>query len=79
MAVARSFPARHSPHMVVREGRIKLSTSSAGLSSSVEALPEVNVVRSASVVVDYAALATHQGACPLTQWTASLRSHLVEK
>jgi hypothetical protein len=44
--------------------KIKLSTLSGGLRSSVEALPEVNAVRATTAVVDYAALAAHQGACP---------------
>jgi hypothetical protein len=54
--------------------KIKLSTSSGGLRSSVEALPEVNAVWVTTVAVDYAALAAHQGACPLTQRAASSTS-----
>jgi hypothetical protein len=54
--------------------KIKLSTSSSGLRSSVEALPEVNAVRATTAAVDYAALAAHQGACPLTQRAATSTS-----
>jgi hypothetical protein len=59
--------------------KIKLSTSSGGLRSSVEALPEVNAVRATTEAIDYAALAAHQGACPLTQRAASSTSLQVEK
>jgi hypothetical protein len=59
--------------------KIKLSTSSGGVRSSVEALPEVNAVRAATAAVDYAALAAHQGACSLTQRAASSTSLQVEK
>jgi hypothetical protein len=59
--------------------KIKLSTSSGGLRSSVEALPEVNAVRATKAAADYAALAAHQGACPLTQQTASSTYLQVEK
>ncbi len=54
--------------------KIKLSTSSGRLRTPVEALPEVNAVRATPVAVDYAALAAHQAACPLTQWAASSTS-----
>jgi hypothetical protein len=40
----------------------------------VEALPEVNAVRATPSAVDYAALAAHQAACPLTQRAASSTS-----
>jgi hypothetical protein len=53
--------------------KIKLSTSSGGLRSSVEALPEVNAVRASTAAVNYTALAAHQGACPLTQRAAIQR------
>ncbi len=59
--------------------KIKLSTSSGGLRSPVEALPEVNAVRATPAAVDYAALAAQQGACPLTQRAASSTSLQVEK
>jgi hypothetical protein len=59
--------------------KIKLSTSLGRLRSSVEALPEVNPVRATTAAVDYAALAAHQGACPLTQRAASSTSLQVEK
>jgi hypothetical protein len=54
--------------------KTKLSTSSGGLRS-----PEVNAVRATPAVVDYAALATHQAACPLTQRAASSTSLQIEK
>ena len=54
--------------------KTKLSTSSGGLRSPVEALPEVNAVRATPAAVDYAALAAHQAACPLTQRAASSTS-----
>ncbi len=57
--------------------KIKLSTSSDGLRSSVEALPDVNAVPVTTAAVDYAA--AHQGACPLTMRTASSTSLQVEK
>jgi hypothetical protein len=44
--------------------KIKLSTSSGGLRTPVEALPEVKAVLATPAA---AALAAHQGACPLTQ------------
>jgi hypothetical protein len=56
------------------KNKIKLSTSSGGLRSSVEAPPEVNTVRATTAAVDYAALTAHQGACPLTQRAASSTS-----
>ncbi len=59
--------------------KIKLSTSSGGLRSSVEALPEVNAVRATPAAVDYAALPAHQAACPLTQRAASSTSLQIEK
>ncbi len=59
--------------------KIKLSTSSGGLRSPAEVLPEVNAVRATMAAFDYAALAAHQGACPLTQRAASLTSLQVEK
>jgi hypothetical protein len=59
--------------------KIKLSTLSGGLRSSVEALPEVNAVRATTAAVDYTALAAHQGACPLTWRAASSTSLQVEK
>jgi hypothetical protein len=59
--------------------KIKLSTSSGGLRTPVEALPEVNAVRATPAAVDYAALAAHQGACPLTQRAASSTSLQIEK
>jgi hypothetical protein len=59
--------------------KIKLSTSSGGLRSLVEALPEVNAVRATTAAVDYGALAAHQGACPVTQRAASSTSLQVEK
>jgi hypothetical protein len=59
--------------------KIKLSTSSGGLRSSVEALPEVNAMRATTASVDYAALTAHLGACPLTQRAASSTSLQVEK
>jgi transposase InsO family protein len=59
--------------------KIKLSTSSGGLRSSVEALPQVNAVRATPAAVDYAALAAHQAACPLTQRAASSTSLQIEK
>ncbi len=59
--------------------KIKLSTSPGGLRSSVEALPQVNAVRATLAAVDYAALAAHQVACPLTQRAASSTSLQIEK
>jgi hypothetical protein len=59
--------------------KIKLSTSSGGLRTPVEALPEVNAVRATPVAVNYAALAAHQGACPLTQRAASSTSLQIER
>ncbi len=72
------------PRSTVRADRgdkdkIKLSTSSGGLRTPVEALPEVNDARASPATVDYAALAAHQGACPLTQRAASSTSLQVEK
>jgi hypothetical protein len=59
--------------------KIKLSTSSGGLRTPVEALPEVNAVRATPAAVNYAALAAHQAACPLTQRAASSTSLQIEK
>ncbi len=59
--------------------KIKLSTSSGGLRTPVEALPKVNAVRATPAGVDYTPLAAHQGACPLTKRAASSASLQIEK
>jgi hypothetical protein len=59
--------------------KIKLSTSSGRLRSPVEALPQVKAVRATPAAVDYAALATHQAACLLTQRADSSTSLQIEK
>jgi transposase InsO family protein len=81
---AASSGSESPPRGTVRADRgdkdkIKLSTSSGGLRTPVEALPEVNAVRATPAAVHYAALATHQAACPLTQRAASSTSLQIEK
>ncbi len=78
-SVSESPP--RGPDCADRGGKVKtkLSTSSGGLRSSVEALPEVNAVRATTEAIDYAALAAHQAACPLTHRAASSTSLQIEK